>query len=84
MCGNKVHDPGEVCDDGNNEDGDGCSADCSKIEEKFACPLVGKCYSCGNGKFEGKDPSIGLFDGSNEERCDDGNNRDGDGCSKSC
>jgi cysteine-rich repeat protein len=27
-CGNGVLDPGEQCDDGNNLDGDGCSADC--------------------------------------------------------
>jgi MYXO-CTERM domain-containing protein len=27
-CGNGVVDPGEACDDGNTQDGDGCSADC--------------------------------------------------------
>jgi cysteine-rich repeat protein len=36
-CGNGVIDPGEVCDDGNIEDGDGCSHDCKSTE------------SCGNG-----------------------------------
>ncbi len=29
-CGNGQPDPGELCDDGNNDDGDGCSADCSE------------------------------------------------------
>src|SRR5262249_1570801 len=29
-CGNNVIDPGEVCDDGNNIDCDGCSADCKR------------------------------------------------------
>ena len=29
-CGNGIVDPGEVCDDGNNESGDGCPADCSE------------------------------------------------------
>src|SRR4051812_37670790 len=36
-CGNGVVDKGEVCDDGNLEDRDGCSADCQSDE------------SCGNG-----------------------------------
>lgn len=36
-CGNGVIDPGEVCDDGNAMDGDGCSADCTSNE------------TCGNG-----------------------------------
>src|SRR5258706_5146390 len=37
ICGNGKIDPGEVCDDGNANDGDGCSADCTSDE------------SCGNG-----------------------------------
>ena len=28
LCGNKVVNPGETCDDGNTEDGDGCRANC--------------------------------------------------------
>ncbi len=28
VCGNRVVEPPETCDDGNTEDGDGCSADC--------------------------------------------------------
>src|SRR4051812_49885747 len=35
-CGDAHQDPGEVCDDGNTKDGDGCSADCRSNE------------SCGN------------------------------------
>ncbi len=31
-CGNLVVDPGEECDDGNTVGGDGCSADCKKVE----------------------------------------------------
>lgn len=31
FCGDTVADPGEVCDDGNNVDGDGCSADCKNF-----------------------------------------------------
>lgn len=29
VCGDGVVDPGESCDDGNGEDGDGCEADCT-------------------------------------------------------
>ncbi len=32
-CGNGVIDPGELCDDGNATGGDGCPADCSKLEQ---------------------------------------------------
>lgn len=31
FCGDAVADPGEVCDDGNNVDGDGCSANCKNF-----------------------------------------------------
>jgi cysteine-rich repeat protein len=31
-CGNGVVQPGEACDDGNNDPGDGCSADCLSDE----------------------------------------------------
>ncbi len=35
-----VYDNLEVCDDGNNVSGDGCSADCKKIEIGFQCDIV--------------------------------------------
>jgi cysteine-rich repeat protein len=31
-CGDSVFDAGEVCDDGNTSDGDGCSADCRRLK----------------------------------------------------
>src|SRR5438045_1398948 len=31
-CGNGIIEPGEVCDDGNTRDGDGCSPDCKSNE----------------------------------------------------
>ena len=61
----------EACDDGNNLDGDGCSADCKTVEPGYRCSAVsGKCEKlpCGNGVH---DPG---------EQCDDGNFSDGDGC----
>jgi cysteine-rich repeat protein len=32
---------GEKCEDGNNTDGDGCSADCSTIEPGYVCLTFG-------------------------------------------
>ncbi len=40
VCGDGLIDGTDVCDDGNQDDFDGCSADCSKIEDGFACNLV--------------------------------------------
>src|SRR5262245_39671132 len=48
-CGNYVVDPGEVCDDGNNMDNDGCSADCKSLE------------MCGDGKVDpGEECDLGA------------------------
>lgn len=67
---------GELCDDGNTESGDGCTADCAQIETDSACPTPGKpCVStveCGDGVITGS------------EQCDDSNTQAGDGCSKKC
>ncbi len=40
VCGNGVPEEGEACDDGNTDDGDGCSADCQNVER------------CGNQRLE--------------------------------
>ncbi len=82
-CGNGVVEGTELCDDGNQESGDGCAADCSSKEANYTCPPAGgKCtYNdpgpinsavCGNGKVE------------TGETCDDGNDTAGDGCSDKC
>jgi cysteine-rich repeat protein len=39
-CGNGKMDRGEICDDGNIIPGDGCSADCTRLEH------------CGNGRVD--------------------------------
>ena len=90
-CGNGLVDPGETCDDGNINDGDGCSHNC-------------KNEMCGNGDM---DPGEKCDDGNNvngdgcsadcksvevcgngikdvDEECDDGNTVSGDGCSADC
>jgi fibro-slime domain-containing protein len=74
-CGDRVRDPIEACDDGNNVSCDGCSADCNMIEPGFRCPTVGAlCVAivCGDSRI---DPP---------ETCDDANAMGGDGCSATC
>ncbi|NUO49644.1 MAG: DUF4215 domain-containing protein [Polyangiaceae bacterium] len=75
-CGDGLIQVGEVCDDGNSNPGDGCSADCKTVEQDFACPTPGEaCVSivvCGDGVANGA------------ETCDDGDVMPGDGCSATC
>lgn len=67
----------KYCDDGDNGNSDGCSANC-QVEPGFECS-GGSPYSkdvckeiCGDGK------NMGF------NECDDGNTVDGDGCSSTC
>jgi fibro-slime domain-containing protein len=75
-CGNKMLDPGEKCDDGNRNGGDGCTPLC-QIENGWICPdgAGNPCKRdaiCGDGKL------------TPPEACDDGNTNDNDGCSHDC
>ena len=76
-CGNgSIEDDGnfinEQCDDGNHDEGDGCSSSC-QLEPGALCNVPGEaCVLCGDG-----DVAAG-------ESCDDGNPYDRDGCSSSC
>ena len=75
QCGDRVRSQGELCDDGNRLDEDGCSADCTTVEDGWSCPPVGPCVlgeECGDGRL-----------GSAED-CDDGNDLADDGCSDEC
>jgi fibro-slime domain-containing protein len=67
---------GEVCDDGNNVSGDGCTANCKQVEQGYVCPTPGDpcvyTVKCGDGKIAG------------DETCDDGNTAPGDGCDDKC
>jgi len=80
VCANGKLEIGELCDDGNKKDGDGCSKDCSEVDSNYLCLVPGdKCQriaTCGNGVLEGS------------EACDDDNGVDntqgGDGCSADC
>jgi cysteine-rich repeat protein len=82
-CRNSIVDTdlGEVCDNGPNGPGDGCSDDCQTIEDGWACNQIngksGRCTPiCGDGKLIGIETQIGY--------CDDGNLIPGDGCSSIC
>jgi len=61
----------EFCDDGDTDDGDGCSSFCT-VEPQWGCSRVNGersiCQRCGNGVIEGN------------EECDDDNTDNGDGC----
>ena len=83
-CGNGLFEPnaGEVCEDGNTANGDGCSSFC-QVEFGWICVDNRVCVNlndqrlkvfCGNGKVETQYGEV----------CDDGNNVDGDGCSGAC
>ena len=79
ICGDgrKFNNDRGYCDDGNNQDGDGCSSEC-RVEPGMKCEggttsNVDKCFEpCGDGR------NAGFY------KCDDGNMFDGDGCSSLC
>lgn len=69
VCGNGVVEDGEACDDGNTDSGDGCAADCARVE------------LCGNGDLDpgevcddgNTDPGDGCrADCLGTEQCGDG------------
>ncbi len=79
-CGNKIKEPGETCDLGDDNglffgDGTGCSKSCTaepKCRDDAGKALESCKTSCGDANI---DP---------DEKCDDGNQNDGDGCSHEC
>ena len=77
LCGDGIVGIMEACDDGNTNNGDGCSANCS-VECGWRCfggspTAKDTCTTrCGDGKLAGM------------EACDDGNSLSGDGCSAHC
>ncbi len=73
-CGDGILTSTETCDDGNTDDGDGCSGDCQHVENGYECRVPGKKCTpkCGDSQLFGS------------EKCDDGNANSGDGCSSTC
>jgi cysteine-rich repeat protein len=95
-CGDFTVDADEVCDDGNNVDGDGCNASCRSDEtcgNGYVDIAVGE--TCDDGNLIGNDGCSadcksdetcgnGVIDTAKGETCDDGNLIGGDGCSANC
>ena len=89
LCGNGKVDPGEQCDDGNDQNGDGCSSSCQlecgngQVDPGEQCDDGNKVNGDGcdnNCKVTGC--GNGIVDPG--EQCDDGNTVNGDGCSSTC
>lgn len=94
LCGNAIVDPGEVCDDGNVSEGDGCAADCQS-DESCGNGVADPSENCDDSNGLGGDGCSadclsdetcgnGLVDTSTGETCDDNNLISGDGCSANC
>jgi len=98
VCGNTILEGEEQCDDGNVEDGDGCSAVCEIEEDEPFCgdDVLDPGEQCDDGnnddgdgcsavcEIEEDEPFCGDDTLDPGEQCDDGNNNDGDGCSAVC
>ena len=98
ICGDNVPDPGELCDDGNLTDGDGCDSNCTPTGCGNGRVTTGE--ECDDGNTVAGDgcsgnntqppcqvePPPGCGDGvrSDTEECDDDNTDPCDGCSKIC
>ena len=59
-CGDRVFNPGEQCDDGNNRDGDGCSATCRSEFCGDGIVQPGLFEECDDGNFNGGDGCNGC------------------------
>ncbi len=93
-CGNFQIEAGEICDDGNTVDGDGCAADC-KSDEACGNGVIDSGENCDDSNaLDGDGCSAdctsdetcgnGVIDRSKGETCDDNNLISGDGCSANC
>lgn len=94
LCGNGELDPGEACDDGDNDDGGVCNATCTVLNtcgNGVVDAQYGEACDDGNnddGDYCSADCRITSVCGDGvvelEEVCDDGNVNDGDCCSATC
>lgn len=90
-CGDAILDPGEACDDGNDDDGDACLRGCvrARCGDGVIWRGVEQCDdangydgdACRNGCGL---PACGDGIVQPPEQCDDGNGDDGDACLSSC
>ena len=93
FCGNTVVQYGEVCDDGNEVSGDGCSESCDSNETcgnaTIDLVMLEECDDGNTVNGDGCDnncTATGCGNGivTTGESCDDGNTVNGDGCDNNC
>lgn len=76
VCGNGLLEEGELCDDGNAADSDGCAGTCLTQDTEYDCSTPGipciRVAVCGNGVLEGS------------EACDEGDAYRTEGCAINC
>lgn len=92
VCGDNTVNPSEQCDDGNLENGDGCSSTCTI--ERCGNRTLDTGEQCDDGNVlrgDGCNRACQIeFCGDHQiqtelgEQCDDGNGISGDGCSSAC
>ncbi|MEQ1849639.1 MAG: DUF4215 domain-containing protein [Candidatus Peribacteraceae bacterium] len=92
VCGDKILDIGEQCDDGNLLNGDGCSNKCQL--EICGNSIVDRNEQCDDGNTKNSDGCSaqcfiefcgdGILQELLSEQCDDKNTVNGDGCSSKC
>ena len=92
-CGDGVQESNEDCDDGNNVDGDGCSAECLLEDPLCGDEQLDPGEQCDDGNNVDGDGcssfctlEVGCGDGMKlaSEECDDGNLDPDDGCDNNC
>jgi cysteine-rich repeat protein len=90
-CGNGTLNPGEICDDGNQLDGDGCDLNCTLTACGNGIVTAGE--QCDDGNTVSGDGCSATCQREGvcgnavlepREQCDDGNLVDGDGCDHNC
>jgi len=89
-CGDGETNGNEQCDDGNNQNGDGCSSVCKHescgdgiVNGSEECDTAGETARCDGDCTYVLCGDEHVNDAAGEE-CDDGNTNDGDGCSAAC
>jgi cysteine-rich repeat protein len=92
-CGDGFVGPGEQCDDGGQQDGDGCSRECAGEGGLCGNGLIDVGEECDDGNGAATDECTNACKQAQcgddivragVEECDDGNTQDFDGCSSQC
>lgn len=92
LCGDGVVDPSEACDDGNEQQGDGCDPSCHREPARCGNAKREADEECDDGNLLDRDAcsnrclarSCGNARLELDEECDDGNSEDADACSNGC